>query len=271
MDPREGGPPPGAKHWGSPPPGEKSSKKGKKGPSHQPKKPKFFQYMNTFLRIVGRHPGKYPMAMLGSSDPTKEALESMTAQRQVIKAMKHIRFGHGGFIDGDESMILFDALKIVCIVHGDGINPRTALLLALTTRWQVHSVDPIMGGLVCQGDPRATIEGRYGIELPDNLMIHRAKVEDADIRIPDDTDFVIMVGVHSHADLPSMWRRFLGYRRVAFTLPCCPDVNATLDDVDDARVLLHGENEEMKMQSNKCEYFVYTDVVPAPDGAGAGE
>lgn len=240
--------------------------KSNSSPRH-PKKRRIYQNLNAFFRIIQRFPGHYPLSLLGSGDPTKEALESITAQRQVLEAIKKIHFGHGGFIDNDEQMILYNALKVVCIVHGDGINPRTGLLLALTTQWQVHSIDPIMGGELYIGDPRVAIENKYDVVLPPNMIVHRGMVEGVDIPIPDDTDYVIFVGVHSHADLPDMWKRFAPdvgkhkYKRVAFTLPCCKNVRATLDadSVDDAHIIIQDKNPELELQSDKCHFIVYSD------------
>ncbi len=91
-------------------------------------------------------------------------------------------------------------VTVVCV--GDGAAPRTAALFAFRTRWQVHSIDPVMR------------LRNYGIRA---LTLHRAKAKDVRIRARS----AIIVAVHSHCSFEEAVSCVDADRVAYVCIPCC--------------------------------------------------
>ena len=127
----------------------------------------------------------------------KEITESFAA----YEAVRQRLFRHFQFADP----------KVVMIAVGDGSTPRTGATFAYRSRWQCHSVDPILA-------PKT----RWA--AIDRLHIHRKKIEECsreDFSITDDST-VVVAAVHSHAPLPLCTSVIGRVRRLAIVaIPCC--------------------------------------------------
>lgn len=127
-----------------------------------------------------------------TSKPSKEISESMAAREA---ALRHITAA--GIDRGDPSVLA------VCIA--DGTSSRTGALLACTTAWQVHAVDPI-------ADPART-------EAIDRLTVHPELLDPG--ALPD-AERVVIVAVHSHAPWATVGALAERYPSgVLVAMPCC--------------------------------------------------
>lgn len=107
--------------------------------------------------------------------------------------------------------------KVLAVVVGDGISPRTGLYMHFLSRWGVVSVDPAMESDVSHWNALTKLYPRLSI-LPN-------KIEECQIDCIG-YDAVVLLYVHSHASLlgtlPSL--KFLGQHVPtvgAISLPCC--------------------------------------------------
>lgn len=158
-------------------------------------------YMNRFFFISSLFQKNYgyelisrELGLYGTNRQTKEIMESMAAYHTAIQQCKAIK----------------ENGNVLCLVVADGSRPRTAALFATTTSWQVYSVDPQMSD--------EWIVGPYKTIVP-NLHCHDKKIEDVLellLDIHSGVDAVVIVGVHSHADLNAT------YTNVCTSLPTTP-------------------------------------------------
>lgn len=112
----------------------------------------------------------------------------------------------------------WDNPEVRVVSVADGTTPRTAAMFAFRTRWEAHSIDPLL-------EPKP-----YAI---DRLVQHRARVED--VRLGDDlqnedrqcddrqSDYrpLVIVACHSHAPLDLALRSLRGAPRAVIAMPCC--------------------------------------------------
>lgn len=92
-------------------------------------------------------------------------------------------------------------VNVVCV--GDGVKPRTAATFALRTKWNCHSVDPILRNR------------SYNIK---RLNLYPSKIED--ITLQFDTPTLICC-VHSHAKLSHCIQSIKAPKVNIINLPCC--------------------------------------------------
>lgn len=117
--------------------------------------------------------------------PRTAAAKEMTESMATFQAVRH----HIPWVDVRDS-------QTTAIVVGDGATPRTAAVLALRTRWRVHSVDPLLRARWSPKPgafPAATNLLPYGIE---RLTLHPRRAETLSLSAPGD---VVIVAMHSHA------------------------------------------------------------------------
>lgn len=101
------------------------------------------------------------------------------------------------------------SVNVVCVA--DGCTPRTGATFALRSNWQVYSVDPLMKG----GTRRWSAIRR--------LTTVATKIEDFSL----EADNIIVVAVHSHANLKASIANLKAKRMAVVAIPCC--VNLDLD------------------------------------------
>lgn len=211
----------------------------------------------------------YPFYFLGKSNPTKELLESTAAMyyvEKVIESLPNKKLGmtKHNMVKGKMADFLADA-RVLCVVPGDGAVPRTGYLVAKRTQWQVVSVDPNMGQHVklepSQNETcpplslNERIEARYSATLPPNLTCCRQLAEKVDYRkLATEFRFVVLLHVHSHADLPKMLDTFPNCPVLAYSMPCCHHVRATYAE---DYLIESGNVKDMEKHTDKCQFYVY--------------
>jgi hypothetical protein len=142
---------------------------------------------------------------------------------------------------------------IIVICHGDGHQPRSGYLLALATSWTVHSIDPEMEDYWTTNSI-----------LP-NLTCHRSKIEDIDLVGLCRDMFVVIVGVHSHANFDELWDRLddVARIRVAVSLPCCAHVvhEIKMETVVDMHELeIPNKGVTIKHKFKNCHILMWCDL-----------
>ena len=118
--------------------------------------------------------------------------------------------------------------KVMAICVGDGAMPRTSVLLALTTKWQVIAIDPDM--------EKAKDKIKCILSQVGRLRVLPHRIEEVPLA-PEDFDGIerlLLIHVHSHASLSASLQSFrkagwLGEILVV-SIPCCvpDDLNADL-------------------------------------------
>ena len=218
-----------------------------------------FQANNSFLFASVRC--NYPMALLGRSNPQKELMETSYAHfhvksciKQLFKGNPHVAFKmYHEFLNSD---------KVLCIVPGDGINPRTAGIFAGTTNWQVLSIDPDMGGRQLSNDPKPIdvskiINEKYKINWA-NLTCIRGLLEDVDFS-KYHYEMVVFVNVHSHSNFKEMYNNF-DCNKLGYTMPCCKHIVSKLDGKQHlSEIIRQGEITDISYTVPK-KYYVYKSI-----------
>lgn len=94
--------------------------------------------------------------------------------------------------------------SVSVVVVGDGCTPRTASLFAFRSAWTCHSIDPEMKW---KNNDRVN-----------RLAVYRDKVEAfQEVYF----DKLILLHIHSHADLSVSVEKFKADKRVVLSMPCC--------------------------------------------------
>lgn len=104
--------------------------------------------------------------------------------------------------------------NVSVIVVGDGRTPRTAATFAFRSAWMCHSVDPMLGG------------GSIRWAEINRLTIHKRRIEDCSFM----ADRVILVAVHSHANLSKAVQAVTARELAVVAMPCC--VPQKLDGIE---------------------------------------
>lgn len=138
----------------------------------------------------------------------KEITESFAAYEAVrTRLFKHFQFG-------DPSIVMLSV--------GDGSTPRTAATFALRSRWNCHSVDPLLGD-------------KTRFNRINRLKQHPLRIEDCtrkDFRISDDS-CVVVAAVHSHAKLDAVLSTIGKVARLAIVaIPCCVTLTLPIPTLD---------------------------------------
>src|SRR5439155_25131412 len=163
---------------------------------------------NKFLYISYIFEEKYGYCLNSSKlniykNSTKEICESMSALIHTLK-----------YCDED-----IKNNKILCLVIADGISPKTGILFALNTNWNIHVIDPIMDD--------KWVNGKFKNIIP-NMVCYRNKIEEIDDNIFKNNigfEKLIIIGVHSHANLNLLWEKIIyNFPQVSIfllSIPCC--------------------------------------------------
>ncbi len=141
----------------------------------------------------------HPVARLGIFPNLKEWSESAALVRAIRTHLPQ-------FPMGDKS--------VVAVSVGDGQTPRTASLLSYKTKWQVHSVDPVMR----RNEKVRLSRQTKSYPFLSRLHVHRAKIQDVDLGRPNS---LIIVACHCHVTTDTMLNTLSGKRTALVCLPCC--------------------------------------------------
>jgi hypothetical protein len=121
----------------------------------------------------------------------KEITESFGAYNAV---RKHFR-----------KICTFDDKTMNIVVVGDGSTPRTAATFAFRSKFQCHSVDPLM-----------KFENTKRLRI-DRLFTYAKKIEECEFNF----DRVIILHVHSHVKIETSLKYIKGNERHVVAMPCC--------------------------------------------------
>lgn len=120
----------------------------------------------------------------------KEITESFAAFNAVARYISNFDFS-----DPD--------VTVVCVA--DGNTPRTGIVFALRTKWNVISIDP-------------ALKNKSSWHFVNRLTVIPEKLEDVvDMYFKK----VIIVCVHSHVLLPVVLNKIRGDERAIVSIPCC--------------------------------------------------
>jgi hypothetical protein len=98
--------------------------------------------------------------------------------------------------------------NITCVCVGDGNTPRTAATFAYRSRWQAISVDPRLKKCWIKANNKQAIQ---------RIDVRPKRIED--VRV--EADSVVLVAVHSHADLRVAIKSIVAKRIAVVAMPCC--------------------------------------------------
>jgi hypothetical protein len=181
------------------------------------------------------------LGLFGKTHPFKEMMESGCALHYVLK------FLHSTCRSRESYLEAIRDPHTLCMCVGDGRLPQSAYLFATTTNWQVLAIDPALEE-----------EWVEDTTVP-SLKCLAKLVEDVDI------DFklysrVIIVAVHSHADLDALWQRIaVNIEKIALSVPCC---QGFVQHVAGVPPVHHFR--EVEMQTEKNEVFMWHSSPPLP-------
>lgn len=161
-----------------------------------------YRYMNEFIKL---NKSGSDMLQLGLFPDAKEITESCGAYNAVMTKLKQ-----------------YDPMDpaVTLVSVGDGTTPRTAALFAFRTKWNCVSIDPLLKN--CAGYE----------EKIQRLTCYNSKVEDIH---PSRLEFdkVVIVAVHSHANLQNILQHVRGKVRSLVAIPCCvPYVHESIKPIE---------------------------------------
>ncbi len=166
-----------------------------------------FNHLDSFFRLCEYKKINIPCGLFGNSNPSKEMTETYSA-------IRHIR----DFLIDNNLENLSESNKVLCICVADGKRPQTGYIFASATNWITYSIDPMM------------IEN---FVQKTNLVSICSRIEDVDLEnISNGFEYVVIVGVHSHADFNNLWNRFENKKLLGLSIPCCDHVVHKLNKIE---------------------------------------
>lgn len=166
--------------------------------------------------IPDKHPNGAAMMRYLMEFVTMSCAPDLLAMR-VFPNGKEISESFGAFNAVRYRLPQFDlkdsTVNVVCVA--DGTTPRTGATFAFRSAWNVYSVDPLMR---CGTQRWAAIK---------RLTTVPTKIEEFSL----EAESVIVVAVHSHANLKASVAGIKAKRLAVVAIPCC--VNLTLDTKPD--------------------------------------
>lgn len=131
---------------------------------------------------------------------------------------------------------------VLAFVIGDGVCPRTGVTLALRTKWQVVSVDPLLRPEWAGFEP-------MGVR---RLQCFADRVEDR--RFKSKARDTVMIFPHSHASVEkSIWCVRVSGRRHVVAMQCCFPLEVPNREPDEVF-------EDLGVASAKREFKLWRDV-----------
>lgn len=118
---------------------------------------------------------------------------------------KEISESVGALVNMKQMGLDFKDPTKTCYVVGDGVYPRTGVLLAHLTKWNIISIDPGLNKHVDLSEVK-------------HFTAIKSRVEDKYW----ESDHAIICLVHSHATLPNCLKHITGRKsRCMISIPCC--------------------------------------------------
>jgi hypothetical protein len=156
--------------------------------------------IDKYYRLQCIHDKTIPATIFGRSNPTKEITESMAAHKAVFDFITH----------EIKDITFTNRSDVLCICVADGVSPKTGSIFAISTKWNVVSIDPEMNEKWLDTEKC----------LYPNLKCYRSLIEDYEIDF-EKYNYFIVIGVHSHANMNDLWMRFTGKMVFMVSIPCC--------------------------------------------------
>lgn len=173
------------------------------------KRNKAINYMDNFLlqNIIAKSKNgisllSNKLMLYGKNRPCKEICESLAAYFNIKTLIKPIELNP----------------NVLCIVVADGIKPKTGVIFTTRTKWNVHSVDPLMQQEWTNGD--------YYKYFP-NLKCHSKKIEEAwdSISSIENIKAIVVICVHAHVNINQLWKNLINKHSdlpiLLLSIPCC--------------------------------------------------
>ncbi len=120
--------------------------------------------------------------------------------------------------------------NVLCITVADGVAPRAGSIFSMHTKWQVHSVDPLM---------REKWTNKTNKKFFPNLTCHTNTIENSYeeiIKSISNPVTIVVIGVHSHANLNDLWIRittdFNKTPILFLSIPCCKGFQHHINGVE---------------------------------------
>ena len=100
---------------------------------------------------------------------------------------------------------------VLCICVADGKTPKSGHLFAGCTEFKVISIDPLMS---------KKYVGKSGHK---NLTCIDDVVENANLGETEKYKMVVLVGIHSHANIQNLWDKLVKEEKpiLCLSIPCC--------------------------------------------------
>lgn len=224
------------------------------------KRNKTINYMDNFFRhniIIKSRNGisllSNKLMLYGKNKPCKEICESLAAYFNIKTLTKLIELDP----------------NVLCIVVADGIRPKTGVIFATRTKWNVHSVDPLMLQEWSNGD--------YNKFFP-NLKCYSNKIEEVldSITSIENIKAIVVICVHAHVNINNLWNeltdKYTDLPILLLSIPCCTGfkqvknleptvtlVDPALDSEDCGQIFVWTKNWE-KINPKINEEIVITEV-----------
>lgn len=132
------------------------------------------------------------------------------------------------------------SISTVCYVLGDGTTPKTGAIVAISSKFQVHSIDP-------------KIKVKQSVYIP-RLFISKCKSQNFKA-IDQTATLSIILAVHSHANLNDFWQR-IPLSKIAIAIPCCVNQCTDIDPVES-----YNDN-KIFSEKNQIIYWISKPVIP---------
>lgn len=140
--------------------------------------------------------------------------------------------------------------EVTAVCVGDGNTPRTATTLAFRTAWSCYSVDPRLKQDTCESAGtwlvKTTADGPF--KPIERLIAVRKRIQDWSL-VSSGT--VVLVAVHSHADLQEARAVIWAPRVHVIAIPCCK-----LQELGDRKPDLVYEDYGIWSPQNKVKIWV---------------
>lgn len=156
---------------------------------------------------------------------------SIILDNKIFKNCKEITESFGAW-DAIMKFVPFDIKdeSVNVFVIGDGKRPQTGSIICLMSKWNVHSIDPIME------------LKEYSIN---RLNLFKDKIEN----LRFSCEKAVIVLVHSHASVLHSWNNIDCNEKYLINIPCCFLIDTELE--------LISKFKDPAILSEKNEVFVY--------------
>lgn len=177
------------------------------------------------------------IGLYGRKDPSKEITESVSAMEVVVEYLRK---------NYDRNIV--KNKKVLCICAADGKGPKTGYVLSMRTKWDILSIDPIMGDEYIN---------RFN-GMPETLTCYKDYIENVDFEsLSFNYDIIVVIGVHSHANNDNIYQRLLqlNTKYLLLSVPCCGGFQHIVSGVEPNIII-----KDIQILSPKNKLYIWTNV-----------